>query len=77
MGKPYRRVDASTLEYHATVEDPRVLTGIWTSPKRLIKASPPGTQLVEAMPRYDKRNADGRRSEEHTATTSSKAAPKK
>ena len=32
----YRRVDASTLEITATVEDPKVLTGPWTVPKQTL-----------------------------------------
>ena len=33
-------LDADTLEYQATVEDPRVLTGPWTTPKIVLKRAP-------------------------------------
>jgi len=36
----YRRVDASTLEIEATVEDPKVLTGPWTVPKQTLQLAP-------------------------------------
>ena len=36
----YRRVDANTLEIEATVEDPKVLTGPWTVPKRTLELAP-------------------------------------
>jgi hypothetical protein len=36
----YRRVDASTLEIDATVEDPKVLTGPWTVPKQTLQLAP-------------------------------------
>jgi hypothetical protein len=36
----YRRVDANTLEIEATVEDPKVLTGSWTVPKRALTLAP-------------------------------------
>jgi hypothetical protein len=36
----YRRVDASTLEIEATVEDPKVLTGPWTVPKQTLLLAP-------------------------------------
>ena len=41
----YRRVDASTLEIEATVEDPKVLTGPWTVPKQTLKLAPFDTLL--------------------------------
>jgi hypothetical protein len=41
----YRRVDASTLEIDATVEDPKVLTGPWTVPKQTLKLAPFDTLL--------------------------------
>jgi hypothetical protein len=41
----YRRVDASTLEIEATVEDPKVLTGPWTVPKQSLKLAPFDTLL--------------------------------
>ena len=36
----WRLLDANTLEYQATVEDPKVLTGPWTTPKIALKRSP-------------------------------------
>jgi hypothetical protein len=36
----YRRVDATTLEVDAVVEDPKVLTGPWTVPKQTLKLAP-------------------------------------
>jgi hypothetical protein len=36
----YRRVDASTLEIEAVVEDPKVLTGPWTVPKQTLQLAP-------------------------------------
>ena len=33
-------LDADTLEYQATVEDPQVLTGPWTTPKIVLKRAP-------------------------------------
>jgi hypothetical protein len=36
----YRRVDASTLEIEATVNDPKVLTGPWVLPKRTLTLAP-------------------------------------
>jgi hypothetical protein len=45
----YRLVDADTLEYQATVEDPKVLTGAWTTPKYLIGRAAPGAMLHEAL----------------------------
>ena len=36
----YRRVDASTLEIEATVEDTKVLTGPWAVPKRTLTLAP-------------------------------------
>ncbi|HVS23591.1 MAG TPA: hypothetical protein VMU03_07700 [Gammaproteobacteria bacterium] len=41
----YRRVDASTLEVAATIEDPKVLTGAWTAPKQTLKLAPFDTLL--------------------------------
>src|SRR5881394_1904069 len=41
----YRRVDASTLEIEATIEDPKVLTGTWTAPKQTLKLEPFDTLL--------------------------------
>jgi hypothetical protein len=41
----YRRVDASTLEIEATVEDPKVLTGPWTVPKQTLQLAPFDTLL--------------------------------
>ena len=45
----WRLVDADTLEYQATVEDPKVLTGPWTTPKYLIRRAVPGAMLHEAL----------------------------
>ena len=36
----WRLLDEDTLEYQATVEDPRVLTGPWTTPKIALKRAP-------------------------------------
>jgi len=41
----YRRVDSSTLEIQATVEDPKVLTGPWQVPKQTLKLAPFDTLL--------------------------------
>ena len=55
----YRRLDAETLEYQATVEDPKVLTAPWQMPKRTFQIAPfdrvmaadcvdqPGARLME------------------------------
>jgi hypothetical protein len=40
MVERWRRIDAGTLEYQATIEDPKVLTGPWTTPKvTVVRAS--------------------------------------
>ena len=44
----WRRVDVDTLEYQATVEDPNVLSGPWTTPRMTVKRAPDG-RLTEAM----------------------------
>jgi hypothetical protein len=36
----WRRVDASTLEYQATIEDSKMLTAAWTMPKITLKRAP-------------------------------------
>jgi hypothetical protein len=36
----WRRVDAGTLEYQATIEDPKVLSGRWKTPTVLVKRAP-------------------------------------
>ena len=36
----WQLLDANTLEYQATVEDPKVLTGPWTTPKIVLKRTP-------------------------------------
>ena len=36
----WRLLDAGTLEYQAVVEDPKVLTGPWTTPKMILKRAP-------------------------------------
>jgi hypothetical protein len=36
----WRLVDADTLEYQAVVEDPKMLTGRWTIPKKTVKRQP-------------------------------------
>jgi len=55
----YRRVDANTLEYQATIEDPTVLTKPWVMPKQTLRLAPferimeadcadqPGAKLME------------------------------
>jgi len=45
----WRLLDADTLEYEATVEDPKVLTGPWTTPKSLLKRAPAGVVINEAL----------------------------
>jgi hypothetical protein len=45
----WRRVDAETLEYEAVVDDPKMLTGSWTTPKVSLKRAPDGTRIAEAM----------------------------
>jgi len=45
----WRRVDADTLEFQVTVEDPKMLTASWTTPKVLLKRAPKGTHLGEAV----------------------------
>ncbi len=45
----WRLVDADTLEYQAIVEDPKVLTGAWTTPKYRLRRVPPGTVPHEAL----------------------------
>ena len=45
----WRLVDADTLEYQATVEDPKVLTGPWTTPKYRLKRAPSGFVVHEAV----------------------------
>jgi hypothetical protein len=42
-------VDGDTLEYQATVEDPKVLTGPWTTPKYLIRRAAPDAVIHEAL----------------------------
>ena len=44
----YRRVDASTLEVDATVEDPKVLTGPWKVPTQTLRLAP-FDQIMEVM----------------------------
>jgi hypothetical protein len=41
--------DGDTLEYQATVEDPKVLTRSWTTPKYLIKRAAPDAIIHEAL----------------------------
>jgi hypothetical protein len=45
----WRLLDRDTLEYSATVEDPKVLTGPWTAAKSLFKRAPPDIVPHEAM----------------------------
>jgi hypothetical protein len=44
----WRLVDAGTLEYQATVEDPKILTGPWTTPAIRVKRAP-DVKVREAM----------------------------
>jgi hypothetical protein len=44
----WRLVDAGTLEYQATVEDPQILTGPWTTPAIRVKRAP-DVKVREAM----------------------------
>jgi len=44
----WRRIDMDTLEYQATVEDPKVLSGPWTTPRITVTRAPDG-RLAEAM----------------------------
>ena len=45
----WRLVDDDTLAYQATVEDPKVLTGSWTTPNYLIKRAAPDFFIHEAL----------------------------
>jgi hypothetical protein len=45
----WRLLDADTLEYHVTIEDPEILTGPWTTPKYLLKRAPPDIIPHEAL----------------------------
>jgi hypothetical protein len=45
----WRLVDKDTLEYEATVEDPKVLTGAWTPPRYRVRRAAPGTIINEAL----------------------------
>jgi hypothetical protein len=45
----WRLLDVDTLEYQATIEDPKVLTGPWTTPKYLLKRAPPDVIPHEAL----------------------------
>jgi len=45
----WRLVDGDTLEYQATVDDPKVLTGPWTTPKYLIPRAAPDAVIHEAL----------------------------
>jgi hypothetical protein len=45
----WRLLDADTLEYQATIEDPKVLRGPWTTPKYLFKRAPAGIVPHEAL----------------------------
>ena len=45
----WRLLDADTLEYQATVEDSKVLTGSWTTPKFLLKRAPEDVYPNEAL----------------------------
>lgn len=44
----WRRIDLDTLEYQATVEDPKILTGPWTTPVIRVKRAP-DVKIREAM----------------------------
>src|SRR5262245_59148964 len=39
----------TTIEYEAVVDDPKMLTGSWTTPKVSLKRAPDGTRIAEAM----------------------------
>jgi hypothetical protein len=45
----WRLVDRDTLEYWATVDDPKVLTGTWTTPRYRVRRAVPGTIINEAL----------------------------
>ena len=45
----WRRVDEDTLEYQAVVDDRKMLTGTWTTPKVALARAPEGTRIAEAM----------------------------
>ena len=45
----WRRADAETLEYEAFIDDPKMLTGPWTTPKVSLERAPDGTRIAEAM----------------------------
>ena len=36
----YRRIDKDTMEVEATIEDPKVLTKVWTVPKQTLRLAP-------------------------------------
>jgi hypothetical protein len=45
----WRLLDANTLEYQAMIEDPKVLTSSWTTPRYLLKRAPPDIIPHEAL----------------------------
>ena len=45
----WRLADKDTLEYRATVDDSKVLTGTWTTPTYRVRRAAPGTVVNEAL----------------------------
>jgi len=44
----YRRIDANTIDFHLTIDDPKTYTKIWEAEPRTIKARP-GVEIAESF----------------------------